>query len=123
MTVEFVPPSLPRPLRVVMLGSATDGWYGADADEQGLALTRFKDLVAEWLEMGARCLATLDDDLFTVGVSATTGFTWYLMFEVDTAETVVAMLQAVREPVNGVRMDSYVRFEARVGRPFFLLEP
>ena len=29
----------------------------------------------------------------------------------------------IRETVDGVRMDEYLRFEARVGRPFFLLEP
>lgn len=32
------------------------------------------------------------------------------------------MIQRIRETVDGVRMDEYVRFEARVGRPFFLLE-
>lgn len=122
MTVEFIPPSLPSPLRVLMLGSATEGWYGASAEEQERALGRFKGMVAQWLAMGAHCLATLDDDLFMVGESASTGVTWYLMFEVDRAETVVAMLQAVRESYDGVRMDRYVRFEARVGRPFFLLE-
>ena len=123
MSVEFVPPALPSPLRVLVLGSATDGWYQADPDEQARVLGRFKDMLADWLSLGARCLATLDDDLFVVGASATTGFTWYLMFEVERPETVVAMLQAVREAKNGVRMDSYVRFEARLGRPFFLLEP
>lgn len=123
MTVDFVPPSLPSPLRVLMLGSATDSWYRAGAEEQGRVLVRFKEMLAEWSSLGARCLATLDDDLFAVGVSATTGFTWYLLFEVERAEIVVAMLQAVREPANGVRMDTYVRFEARLGRPFFLLEP
>lgn len=122
MTVEFVPPSLPSPLRVLILGSATAGWYEAGSDEQGRALGRFKDMISEWLSLGARCLATLDDDLFMVGESATTGFTWYLMFEVERAETVVAMLQAVRASVDGVRMDRYVRFEARMGRPFFMLE-
>jgi hypothetical protein len=42
---------------------------------------------------------------------------------VPALETVVEMIQRLREPVDGVRMDAYARFEARVGRPFFLLEP
>jgi hypothetical protein len=33
------------------------------------------------------------------------------------------MIQRIRESVGGVRMDRYARFEAHVGRPFFLLEP
>jgi hypothetical protein len=45
------------------------------------------------------------------------------MFEVPALETVVEMIQRLREPVDGVRMDEYARFEARIGRPFFLLEP
>jgi hypothetical protein len=44
------------------------------------------------------------------------------MFEVDDFDTVVSMIQRLREPVDGVRMDRYARFEAHLGRPFFLLE-
>jgi hypothetical protein len=32
------------------------------------------------------------------------------------------MLQRIRETVDGVRLDAYMRWEARIGRPFFLLE-
>lgn len=32
------------------------------------------------------------------------------------------MIQRTREQADGIRMDRYVRFEAHVGRPFFLLE-
>ncbi len=32
------------------------------------------------------------------------------------------MVQAVREPVDGVRLDRYLEFEIRVGRPFWARE-
>ncbi len=123
MVVEMVKPELPSPRRVILLGASTSAYYEAsDEEKRARILPRFKELVEEWKALGARVLATLDDDLFMVGQPATADFTWYLMFEVDELETVVGMIQRIRENVNGVRMDEYVRFEARVGRPFFLLE-
>jgi hypothetical protein len=123
MAVEMVTPEMPSPRRVVLLGASTSAYYEAsDEDRRTRILPRFKELVEEWKTLGARVLATLDDDLFMVGKPSTADFTWYLMFEVDELETVVGMIQRIRETVNGVRMDEYVRFEARIGRPFFLLE-
>lgn len=123
MAVELVKPEMPDPKRVIFLGAATNAFYEASEEDRAtLILPRFKEMMDEWRELGARVLATLDDDLFMVGEPASTGFTFYLLFEIDALETVVGMIQRLREPINGVRMDSYMRFEARVGRPFFLLE-
>lgn len=123
MVVEMVTPEMPTPRRVLLLGATTSAYYEAsDEDRRVRILPRFKELVEEWQALGARVLATMDDDLFMVGEPRSTDFTWYLMFEVDQLETVVGMIQRIRETVNSVRMDEYVRFEARVGRPFFLLE-
>lgn len=122
MSVPFVPPTMPSPHRVLLVGSATAAWYGAsDEEREQRILPAFKALTGRWMELGARPLATVDDDLFAVGDHGRPG--WFLVFEVDRLEVVVAMLQAVRESAGGARMDEYVRFEARVGRPFFLLEP
>jgi hypothetical protein len=102
----------------------TSAWYEAGEEaRREQVLPRFKQLTQEWLDLGATPLATLDDDLLMVGQPASTGYTFFLMFEVERLETVVEMIQRLREPVDGVRMDTYARFEARVGRPFFLLEP
>lgn len=123
MVVEMVTPEMSTPRRVLLLGATTSAYYEAsDEDRRTRILPRFKELVKEWQALGARVLATMDDDLFMVGEPRSTDFTWYLMFEVDQLETVVGMIQRIRETVNSVRMDKYVRFEARVGRPFFLLE-
>ncbi|HET9723544.1 MAG TPA: hypothetical protein VFR44_06850 [Actinomycetota bacterium] len=102
----------------------TNAYYEASEEEQReRILPRFKQLTEEWQALGAVTLATLDDDLLMVGQPMSTGYTFFLLFEVERLETIVEMIQRIREPVDGVRMNMYVRFEARVGRPFFLLEP
>src|SRR5205809_1028724 len=109
--------------RAILLGAMTSAYYDILTDEErGRVIERFRTLVEEWQDLGARVVATLDDDLFMVGDPGARGFTFYLMFDVDDPQTVVEMIQRTREPVDGIRMDRYVRFEARVGRPFFLLE-
>lgn len=124
MSVEMVYPEMGGPRRAILLGAMTDAYYeAADEDREGRILPRFKQLVDEWKELGARVVGTLDDDLFMVGEPGSPSFTFYLLFEIDSPDTVVAMIQRVRESVGGVRMDRYVRFEAHIGRPFFLLEP
>ncbi len=110
-------------LRALFLGAMTDAYYEASEEERrSRILPRFKELVDEWRALGARVLATVDDDLFMVGEPRSTGYTFFLVLEVDRFDDVIAMIQRIRESVGGVRMDTYARFEARVGRPFFLLE-
>jgi hypothetical protein len=124
MAVEMVYPEMPAVTRVILLGAMTNAYYEAPDEEKTMRiLPRFKQLVDEWQELGARMLATLDDDLFMVGEPGSPNFTFYLLFDVDQPETVVRMIQRIRESVGGIRMDRYVRFEAHMGRPFFLLEP
>ena len=124
MSVEMVFPDGTGPLRAVFLGAMTSAYYEAsDDDRRERILPRFKQLVEEWRQIGARVLATVDDDLLMVGEPRSTGYTFYFIVEIERMEDVVQMIQHIRETVDGVRMDEYVRFEARVGRPFFLLEP
>lgn len=123
MAVDFKRPKVPSPLRVVILGAATEGWYQASAeDRRDRILPRIKGMFAEWQDLGARVLATMDDDLFMVGQPTGPGWSWHLVFDVPDAGTVAAMIDAARAEVNGVRLDRCIRLEARIGRPFFLLE-
>lgn len=111
------------PKRVILLGAMTSAYYTiASDDERARVITRFRQVVDEWQELGARVVATLDDDLFMVGAPGTSRFTFYLLFDVDDPQSVVDMIHRLRITVDGIRMDRYARFEARVGRPFFLLE-
>ena len=123
MAVEFVVPEVPKPYRVILLGAATNGWFEAsDEERREKVLPRFKEMIEEWREMGAKVLATIDDDLFMVGQPGAPDFTWYLIFEIPSLEVVAAMIHCLRRTSNGVRLDRYIRIEARIGRPFFLLE-
>jgi hypothetical protein len=109
--------------RAILLGAMTSAYYEIVANEErGRVIDRFRKLMDEWEGLGARVVATLDDDLFMVGEPAGHPFTFYLLFDIDSPQVVVDMIQRIREPVDGIRMDRYVRFEAHIGRPFFLLE-
>lgn len=109
--------------RAILLGAMTSAYYEiVDSEDRAQVIDRFRKLMEEWQELGARVVATVDDDLFMVGEPGSSRFTFYLVFEIDSPDVVVQMIQRMREPVDGIRMDRYARFEARVGRPFFLLE-
>jgi hypothetical protein len=111
------------PKRAILLGAMTSTWYEITTDEERQrVIDRFRKLMEQWRELGARVVATLDDDLFMVGEPTSPRFTFYLMFEVADPQVVVEMIQRTRESVDGIRMDRYLRLEAHVGRPFFLLE-
>ena len=111
-------------VRALFLGSMTSAWYEASDDERReRILPRFAQLMTEWRKLGADVLATMDDDLLMVGHPESTGTTFYVILEIDSLDDVVKMIQRIRETVDGVRLDAYMRWEARIGRPFFLLEP
>jgi hypothetical protein len=58
-----------------------------------------------------------------VGPPGSPRFTWYLMYEIPSIEIVAQMIHGVRIDRDGVRLDRYMRLEARIGRPFGLIEP
>jgi hypothetical protein len=123
VSVEFVAPEVSVPYRAILLGAATSGWFQAsDEERREKILPRFRAMLEEWRAAGAKVLATIDDDLFMVGEPGSPDFTWYLIFEVPSLEAIAGMIQCVRKNVDGVRLDKYIRIEARQGRPFFLLE-
>lgn len=118
---EYVPPRFSPPFRVMVLAAATRGWYDASTDERLDAyLPRFRRLLERWEELGARLLASFDDDYFMAGEPGSPDFSIYICYEVDSLEVVPAMMQEVREEVDGTRLDRCFRFEAKVGRALFL---
>jgi hypothetical protein len=124
VSVEMVYADSDTPLRAVLLGSMTRAWYEATEQERReRILPRFAQMMSEWREIAADVLATVDDDLLMVGEPRSTGATFYVIAEIATFDDITKMIQRVRENVDGVRLDSYTRWEARVGRPFFLMEP
>jgi hypothetical protein len=103
--------------------AANAAWYDAtDEERQDLVLPRFKTILDELDSQGARLISSFDDDLFVVGPPMSVGYSIYILYEVDDVSRVVQMLQLLRETVNGVRLDRYIRMEARVGREFFFFD-
>jgi hypothetical protein len=109
--------------RILMLGGGLPAYFEASEHEKrDVFLPRFRGLLAEWEELGAQVIASFCDDVLQVGPVSANSWAWYLIFEVEELETVAKMIERVRAEVDGVRLDRYVRFEARVGRPFWARE-
>ena len=123
MPAPWTPVPMRRPRRVMVLGRATAGFFGASEEEKETRFfPRFKQVLAEWEELGARVIASFCDDVFQVGPADAPFWAWYLIFEVHSLDVAAAMIQAARESVGGVRLDTYVKLELRVGRPFWARE-
>ena len=120
---DWEPIPMHKPYRVMIAGSAMETFFGASDDEKNeRAMPRFKRLLAEWEELGARVVASMCDDVFQVGPTESPRWAWYLLFDVDDLDIAAAMIQATREEVDSVRADQYFRFELRIGRPFYARE-
>jgi hypothetical protein len=112
-----------HPHRVLVLGGGLPAYFEApEAEKRDVFLPRFRAVLARWEELGARVVASFCDDILQVGPAEPGAWPWYLIFELDDLDVAVAMMDAVREEVDGVRLDRYVRFEVRVGRPFWARE-
>ena len=109
--------------RILVLGGGLPAYFEATEQEKSeVFLPRFSAVLAEWEELGARVIASFCDDVLQVGPVTPTAWAWYLIFEVDELETAAKMIERVRTTVDGVRLDRYVRFEVRFGRPFWARE-
>lgn len=111
------------PHRILVLGGGLPAYFEASAEEKrDVFLPRFRALLAEWEALGARVVASFCDDVLQVGPVTATAWAWYLIFEIDDLGIAAKMIERVRTEVDGVRLDRYVRFETRLGRPFWARE-
>jgi hypothetical protein len=106
--------------RVLVLGGGLPAYFDlSEQEKRDVFLPAFKALLADWEQRGARVVASFCDDVHQVGPVVPGAWAWYLIFELDDLALGEAMINRVREEVDGVRLDRYVRFELRVGRPFW----
>src|SRR5690242_10948217 len=109
--------------RILVLGGGTPGYFDASEEEKrDVFLPAFRAMLAEWERLGARVVASFCDDVLQVGPATPGAWAWYLIFDVDDLDVPRTMIDRVRQEVDGVRLDRYVRFEVRVGRPFWARE-
>jgi hypothetical protein len=107
----------------MVVGSALERYFAlGEREKSEVFMPRFRRVLAEWEELGARVVASFCDDVVQVGPVPPPAGAWYLIFEIDDLDVAAAMIQATREAVEGVRLDSYARFELRFGRPFWARE-
>jgi hypothetical protein len=121
--MKYLPPAFEPPYRVMLFAAAAHGWYqAADNLERERILARLGGFFDEWEAAGARLLYSFDDDYFVTGQPSSLDYSIYVQYEVDSLDVVAAMIQRVREEVDGIRLDSSFRMEVRIGRPLFLLD-
>jgi hypothetical protein len=116
--VEYPQPDFEAPYRVLILVASTDGWYEATPAERDVATDELGRLLREAEADGARLLASFDDDLFLTGQPAPLPYTIFLLYDVDDLGAVVQLVHRLRTS----SLSRYLRLEARVGRPLFVLD-
>jgi hypothetical protein len=122
-SAQYVPPDISPPYRTIVLAAASHGWYQAsDEEREEKILPRLSALFDEWRSLGAEFIASVDDDLGTVGQPNALGFSIFIVMETPSLEALAQMMQRLRVTVDGVRLDRCFRVDARLGRPLFLLD-
>jgi hypothetical protein len=116
--MEYAEPDFDPPYRVLVLVAATDGWYGASREEREAATDELGAILREAEDGGARMLASFDDDLFLTGQPAPLPYTIFVLYDVDDLAVVVRLVHRLRTS----EVARYLRLEARVGRPLFVLD-
>ena len=119
---DYVDPAFGPPYRVLLLAAAGPGWYEApDTPTRERVLARLTAWWRSWEELGATLLTSFDDDYFVVGQPSTLGWSLFAVYDVPSLELVAEQLHGLRHEVDGVRLDSAFRMEARIGRGIFFL--
>jgi hypothetical protein len=121
--LDLEKPTWATPVRVMILASASAAWYDTtDAERREAVLPRFREILSSWARSGARLIGSFDDDFFMVGTPTSLPNSMYMLYEIDDVSRVVDMLHMLRQTERGVRLDKYIRMEARLGRPVYLLD-
>lgn len=116
--MEYRAPGFDPPYRVMLLIAATDGWFGAERSERETATDELARLLDETEKRGARLLASFDDDLFLSGQPTPLPYTIHILYDVDDLALVVNLVHRLRTS----DLARFLRLEARIGRPLFVLD-
>ncbi len=115
--MDYPPPEFEPPFRVLVLIAATDGWYEATPLERGSAIDELGAMLRQAQADGARLLSSFDDDVFLTGQPAPLPYTIFVTYDVDDLSVVVALVHRLRSSP----LSRFLRLEARIGRPLFVL--
>lgn len=115
--MQYTPPRLEPPYRVLLLAGSTEGWYEASREEREEALDALAALFERAHADGARLVGSFDDDLFATGQPLSLPYSIFAIYDVDDLGVIVHLAHELRMSDLG-RM---FRLEARIGRRLFLL--
>jgi len=119
----FTDPVAKPPHRIMIFGACREAWYQANEHiRNDEALPALRQLFDDWKAMGLTIHKSFDDDYFLVGQPGSLQFSFYIIAEVPSLESLVAMMNRARKSVDGLQADKFFRFETRMGRKLFLLE-
>ncbi|WHY85777.1 hypothetical protein QNH39_24760 [Neobacillus novalis] len=111
-------PQIPSPLRVFITFEST-GWFDTSKEQKEKEiLPQLNKILEEWKENGSELLGTFDRDIFTAGHAGPNHWHACFLYNIPDLQTVTNMTHSIRE----AGLDRYIRLEASIGRPFFLLE-
>lgn len=116
--MEYPAPGFDPPFRVMVMIAATDAWFTADRAEREAATDVLSTLLSGAEERGARLLASFDDDLLLTGQPAPLPYTIHILYDVDELAVIVDLVHRLRTSDLG----RFLRLEARIGRPLFVLD-
>ena len=116
--MEYAEPDFDPPYRVLVLIAATDGWFAATTEERNDATDQLATVLESAGADGARLLASFDDDLFLTGQPAPLPYSIFALYDVDDLAVVVRLVHGLRTSP----LARFLRLEARVGRPLFVLD-
>lgn len=116
--MEYPAPDFDPPYRVLVLIASTDGWYEATPSERDSATEELGSILRDAEAQGARLVGSFDDDLFLTGQPAPLPYTIFVLFDIDDLGVIVGLVHRLRTSP----LSRFLRLEARVGRPLFVLD-
>jgi hypothetical protein len=116
--VEYPAPDFDPPYRVLVLIASTDGWYAATPSERDSATDELGRILRDPEAQGGPPVVSFDDDLFVTEEPAPLPYSIFVLYDVDDLGIVVGLVHRLRTSP----LSRFLRLEARIGRPLFVLD-
>jgi hypothetical protein len=111
------------PWRLIVRGAFQDAWSVAPQEEKDRVFQAWMDVHRAWVDLGARPIATIDDELSMVGQPRARLWNFYSIWEIPDPALVYELMNLFRVEDPGViRLDRYFSIETVVGKPIVSLE-
>lgn len=111
------------PWRLIVRGAFQNAWSVAPQEEKNRVFEAWKQAHLAWMDLGARPIVTIDDELSMVGQPRARMWNFYSVWEIPDPALVYDLMNLFRVEDPGViRLDRYFSIETVVGKPIVGLE-